>query len=168
MTSTWQLQNIGKVLRIKWSQCPSSLIRVLSAMFTEYPGTVCWELQLTSQSEVKIISLFSLHSLQWSWIKDLVIGLTISVNREFYFETLFATKKIVFYKSQDNRLTRTDSLKLSAAKLKSVLPVLEVPENEIYRIGLLNTLLETVINKTFTYVNTRQSYTQMINSLCNS
>ena len=67
-----------------------------------------------------------------------------------------------------NRLTRTDSLKLSAAKLKSVLPVLEVPENEIYRIGLLNTLLETVINKTFTYVNTRRSYTQMINSLCNS
>ena len=67
-----------------------------------------------------------------------------------------------------NRLTRTDSLKLSAAKLKSVLPVLEVPENEIYRIGLLNILLETVINKTFTYVNTRQSYTQMINSLCNS
>ena len=103
MTSTWQLQNIGKVPRIKWSQCPSSLIPVLSATFTEYPGTVCWELQLTSQSEVKIISLFSLHSLQWSWIKDLVIGLTISVNREFYFETLFATKKIVFYKSQDKK-----------------------------------------------------------------
>ena len=68
-----------------------------------------------------------------------------------------------------NRLTNVDCLKTAAARVKSLLPVLNVPDTEQYRIGLLNFLLETFINRTYNYVNmTKTACTEMINSLCNS
>ena len=68
-----------------------------------------------------------------------------------------------------NRLTNVDVMKTSASQIKLLLPVLEIPDTQMFRTGLLDVLMSAYVNKTFNYVNLdRKSCIEMIKSLCSS
>ena len=66
-----------------------------------------------------------------------------------------------------NGLTSNDILKTPAARIRSQLPVLTVPDSELFRVGLLNIFMSTLINKSFTFMNNDRC-NAIIESLCNS
>ena len=61
----------------------------------------------------------------------------------------------------------TDALKTANWKVKTLLPVKVVPQEEMYRIGLLKVLLEAKIMKNFSSLNLdKPQCISMIRSLC--
>ena len=68
-----------------------------------------------------------------------------------------------------NKLTKSDILRVDSFELKRQLPVKIIPENEIYRIRLLTSLLQVREAKTYQEFNMTKKMTQdLIDSLCKS
>ena len=68
-----------------------------------------------------------------------------------------------------NKLTKSDILRVDSFELKRQLPVSIIPENEIYRIRLLTSLLQVREAKTYQEFNMTKKMTQdLIDSLCKS
>ena len=68
-----------------------------------------------------------------------------------------------------NNLTRSDVLKANPYEFKRLLPTKTIPENEKYRIRILNTLLQIREAKQFQDMNlTKQMAQELIFSLCKS
>ena len=66
-----------------------------------------------------------------------------------------------------NKLTKSDILRVDSFELKRQLPVKIIPENEIYRIRLLTSLLQVREAKTYQEFNLTKKMTQeLIDSLC--
>ena len=66
-----------------------------------------------------------------------------------------------------NRITNSDILRTSSTDFKKLLPVNNLPENEVYRVRLLTTLLQVRDSKQFEQFNlTKKQTSDLIESLC--